>query len=112
MKNVNYGYNESQPQAETINKGGRMTKEQSNDLKAVALQLFLQNLEQKTISQMIGVTEKTVGKWAKEWRQSRSTKAETLANLNTRLLKLTADPMTPINDIKSLVWIIQQVGTN
>jgi transposase-like protein len=111
MKTVNYGYNESQPQAETINKGGRMTSEQSNELKALAYQLYLQKINQKSIGKMIGVTEKTVGKWAREWKQSQNINTETIANLKARLLKLTADPMTPIADIKSLVWIIQQVET-
>ena len=109
MKKVNFGYNETQPQAETINKGGRMNAEQSNELKAVAYQLYLQKINQKSISQMIGVGEKTVGKWAKVWKQSRTVKEETIDNLKARLLKLTADSTTPIADIKSLVWIIQQV---
>jgi hypothetical protein len=112
MKNVNFGYNETQPQAETINKIGRMTTEKSNELKAIALQLYIQQLEQKTISQMTGVGVKTIGKWAKEWKQSRNTKAETLKNLNARLLTMTADLTTPIDDIKSLVWTIQQLDPN
>lgn len=112
MKNVNFGYNETQPQPETINKIGRMTSEKSNELKAIALQLFLQQLEQKTISQMTGVGVKTIGKWAKEWKQSRTTKTKTIRNLNARLLTMTADPTTPIDDIKSLVWTIQQLDPN
>ena len=109
MKNVNFGYNETQPQPETINKGGRMNTEQSNELKAVAYQLYLQKINQKSISQMIGVGEKTISKWTKVWKQSRTVKEETIDNLKARLLKLSADPTTPIVDIKSLVWIIQQV---
>lgn len=112
MKKVNFGYNETQPQAETINKGGRKPAEQLNELKAVAFKLYMQQVSQKAIGQMIGITEKTIGVWAKEWKQARTTKAETLANLNTRLLKLTADPLTPIADLKSLVWILQQIATN
>jgi transposase len=109
--NVNYGYNEAHPTA-PINKGGRPNTNKSNEQKALAYNLYFRNISQKEIGKQLGITEKTIGKWAKEWRQADTVKADTLANLEKRLLAMTSDNTTPIVDIKSLVYVIQQLKTN
>ena len=107
--NVNFGYNETQSQADTNNNGGRKSFEQTKQLKAMGRELFNKNLMQKTIAKMIGVTEKTVGVWAREWKQSKTIESETLSNLKNRLLALSIDKMTPIQDIVNLMLVIEQL---
>jgi hypothetical protein len=108
MENVNYGYNEIQPVV-PINKGGRGSANKFNNQKkkALAYNLYCRNISQKSIGKQLGIGEKTIGNWAKLWKQSQSIEIDTLANLKSRLLTMSNDSTTPIVDIKNLVSIIQ-----
>ncbi|MDD2674126.1 MAG: hypothetical protein PHF81_04540 [Flavobacterium sp.] len=108
MKNVNYGYNEAQPVA-PVNKGGRPNVNKSNELKALAYNLYFRNITQKEIGKQLGISEKTIGNWAKEWKELRVTEATTITNLKNRLLEMTTDKNTSVVDIKNMVSIIQQL---
>lgn len=111
MNTVNYGYNETHPTA-PIKKSGRKGQPiKKTDEKIEAIQLLKTGLSQKEVSERVGVTEKTLGKWAKECKESQKIEADTLANLKSRLLTMTTDNTTPIVDIKNLVSIIQQLET-
>lgn len=111
MKKVNYGYNEAHPETETIKKGGRPPLKQTILQKAKALELYKLDFTQKQISEKIGVGEKTIGKWAKDWKQAQSVEATTLTNLKNRLLEMSINKATPIVDIKNLISVIQQLET-
>ncbi|MBB1192602.1 hypothetical protein DNC80_02830 [Flavobacterium sp. SOK18b] len=112
MKNVNYGYNEAQPvETLTNKKGGRPTLKQTILQKAKALELYKMDLTQKEIGEKLGITEKTIGKWSKEWKQAQTIETTTLANLKNRLLAMSIDKTTPIVDIKNLILVIQQLET-
>lgn len=110
--NVNYGYNEAHPTA-PINKTGRKGQPQRKTIeKSEAIQLLKTGLTQKEVSERVGVTEKTLGKWAKECHHAQKIEADTLTNLKNRLLTMTSDNTTPIVDIKNIVSIIQQLENN
>jgi DNA-binding transcriptional regulator LsrR (DeoR family) len=111
MENVNYGYNEAHPTV-TINKGGRPNINKTNEQKALAYNLYFKNINQKEIGKQLGISEKTISKWAKDWKESKTVKTDTIDNLEKRLLTMTNDSTTPIADIKSLVYVIQQLKTN
>lgn len=109
MKNVNYGYNETHPTA-PLDKVGRQRTKTAEKLEAI--QLLKTGLTQKEVSERVGVTEKTLGKWAKECHHAQKIEADTLTNLKNRLFAITGDKTTPIVDIKNLVSIIQQLENN
>jgi predicted DNA-binding protein (UPF0251 family) len=112
MNNVNYGYNEAYPTA-PINKVGRKGQPTRKAIeKTEAIQLLKTGLTQKEVSERVGVTEKTLGKWAKECHNAQKIEADTLTNLKNRLLAITSDNTTPIVDIKNLVSIIKRLETN
>ena len=111
MKNVNYGYKEAQPEAETIKKGGRPPLKQTILQKAKALELYKLDLTQKQISEKLGVGEKTIGKWAKDWKQAQTLETTTLTNLKNRLLEMSTNKATSIVDIKNLISVIHQLET-
>lgn len=110
MKNVNYGYNEAQPvETLTSKKSGRPTLKQTIVQKAKALELYKMDLSQKEISEKLGITEKTIGKWSKVWKQADTIEITTLANLKNRLLEMSTNKETPVVDIKNLISVIQQL---
>lgn len=80
--------------------------------KSEALQLLKTGLTQKEVSERVGVTEKTVGNWAKEYRHAQKIEADTLANLKNRLLEMSIDKTTPIQDIVNLLLVIEQLEDN
>lgn len=113
MKKVNYGYNEAHPEAETIKKAGRKGQPTRKALeKTEAIQLLKTGLTQKEVSTRVGVTEKTLGKWAKEHYKANKIEATTLANLKMRLFNASGDAGTTSEVIKNLVWSIQQLEKN
>ncbi|ELY2016207.1 helix-turn-helix domain-containing protein [Flavobacterium psychrophilum] len=110
--NINYGYNEAHPTA-PINKVGRKGQSTRKAIeKSEAIQLLKTGLTQKEVSERVGVTEKTLGKWAKECHHAQKIEADTLANLKNRLLALSIDKTTPIQDIVSLMLVIEQLENN
>lgn len=67
---------------------GQLTKEQQIEAQAKAQDLFLnKELAQNEIARIVGVTEKTIGKWKKEygWQELRKARKTTRVNV---LLKL------------------------
>lgn len=107
--NVNYGYNEAHPEAETIKKVSckSVAKFKSFE-KSEAIKLLSTGMTQKDIAIKLSVTEKTIGNWAKECKHALTVEAETLTNLKARLLAMTKNN-APITDIKNLVTVIQQL---
>ena len=108
--NVNYGYKEAHPMP-FINKGGRPSTNWQNEKKALAFNLFCNNVTRKDIGKQLGVGAKTIGFWAKEWTKPSTVEVLTLTNLKARLLQMTSDHATPIVDIKNLVSVIQELET-
>lgn len=111
MNTVNYGYIEAHPTAPIKKQGRKGQPIKKTDEKIEAIQLLKTGLSQKEVSERVGVTEKTLSKWAKECKESQKIEADTLANLKSRLLTMTTDNTTPIVDIKNIVSIIQQLET-
>lgn len=111
MKNVNFGYNETQPTTQS-NKGGRPTANKTRQQKEIAHNLYKKNISQKEIAKQLNTTEKTICKWAKEWKEAKTIEFNTITNLKKRLLEMTTDEQTSITDIKNLVSIIQQFENN
>jgi predicted transcriptional regulator len=116
MEKTNFGYSETQPTetqiTKTKSKGGRLQNEKYNLQNKLAYDLYCRNLNQKEISKQLGITPKTVSKWAKIWKQTRSIEKETLANLKSRLLEMTNNKTTPITEIKNLVSVIMTLESN
>lgn len=112
MENVNHGYNETQPndQIKKERRKGQPIKKTTEKIEAI--QLLKTGLSQKEISERVGVTEKTVSKWAKECKEAQMIEITTLANLKNRLLEMSTDKATPIVDIKNLISVIQQLESN
>lgn len=110
MENTNFGYNETQP-TPTINKGGYSAVIFARMQKPLAKDLYLKNISQKEIAKQLGVTEKTVGRWAKDWRQSKTTEADTIDNFKKRLLEMSIDKTTPMQDVVNLMLVIEQLET-
>lgn len=72
--------------------------------KIEAFELYKQGFNQKEVAQKVGVTEKTLGQWVKDWKST--TKA--IANLKRRLMELT-EQNAPIEQIKQVSDIIKQL---
>ncbi|AMA50443.1 helix-turn-helix domain-containing protein [Flavobacterium covae] len=102
MKQVNYGYNETQPTMPK-NKGGRPSTEATSKKKEQFIKLIKSGATQRQISIELGINEKTAGIWAKEYREggNRLDPMETM--FNQRIKLLLNDPNASIIDIKNLV---------
>lgn len=68
-----------------------------------ALELLDKGYEQKQVAQIVGVTEKTVGNWAKKYRTSLKLSKSNITLLETRLNTMLQDPKAKTTDIKNLV---------
>jgi predicted transcriptional regulator len=77
--------------------------------KKKALQLINQGHSQKDIAIKLNVSEKTVGKWAAEWRYIDNQKNESIKNLTIRLNELSLNKDSKISDIKDLVLCIKEL---
>lgn len=72
--------------------------------KKQAKALFLKgNITKKEIAQRVGVQEKTIGNWTKEWDAKRSGLLVAVNNCFNRLNEKLADPQADPNEIKILV---------
>lgn len=110
MENTNLRYSETHP-TPPKNKGGYSAVLLARIQKPLAKDLYYKNISQKEIAKQLGITEKTVGRWAKEWRQSKTIEADTIANFKNRLLEMSIDKTTPMQDVVNLMLVIEQLET-
>lgn len=78
--------------------------------KSKAFALYGTMTTRKEIAQKVGVTEKTLRGWFKEWEQKEALSKQTIENLKRKLDAISLDPNTPVQDIKDLVWCISQLS--
>jgi uncharacterized protein YjcR len=77
--------------------------------KTQAIKMFTEGQTRKAIAQKIGVHPKTIANWVNGIVIKESVKKETLKNLQLRLLALSKDTQTPIEDINQLIICIKKL---
>ncbi len=73
------------------------------------LNLYSEGLNQKEIAFKIGLTEKTVGNWLKNVKQSEASNSERLVELENKLKELLQDKSSSTADIKNITIAIKQL---
>ena len=68
-----------------------------------AIKLMKQGKNNKEISQKIGITEKTCGKWLRPYRKNINTLQHTETFIIERLNKALKDKATPLGEIKKML---------
>jgi|SRR5690554_650262 len=80
-----------------------MTKTQKPNEKQTAEYLYHKGaLTQKQIAKKVGVTEKTLSRWAKSWKPRKSGLSEAVINCINRLNDKLKDPKATAYEIKTL----------
>jgi transposase len=77
--------------------------------KQEAIKLLRTGITQKEVSKNVGVNEKTMSIWAREWKQEAVLDNRSIANLKNRLFETSANIDTPTEALKNLVWCIKQL---
>lgn len=78
--------------------------------KSKAFALYGTTKTQKEIANQIGVSDKTISKWFKEWGKQELLSKQILENFQRKLETISLDPSTPVQDIKDMVWCISQIS--
>ena len=64
-------------------------------------------IPKKTIAVIVGVTEKTVASWLKDYQELEQTTKDNIIALNNRLKDLLENPKTPTNEIRDIAYSIE-----
>ena len=64
-------------------------------------------IPKKTIAVIVGVTEKTVATWLKDFQELEQTTKDNINALNNRLKDLLKKPKTPTNEIRDIAYSIE-----
>ena len=73
------------------------------------LSLYGKGFNQKEIALKIGVTEKTVGNWLRDVKESEVDNTASLKKLENKLKKLLQDKSSSTEDIKNITIAIKQL---
>lgn len=77
-----------------------------------ACSLFTTGMTRKEVSTTVGVSQKTAGQWFKTWKQETENVHKSIKNIKARLLQLTANENTPVQDIKDLAYSLDLLQRN
>lgn len=83
----------------------KVIKMQNKEKYSQAVELASKGVQQKDIAVQIGITEKTVSRWLKDWKAQQSKHSKLLDELQTRLEKAIANPDTKPSEIKELAQV-------
>ena len=64
-------------------------------------------IQKKKIAFIVGVTEKTVSTWLKDFQELEQTTKDNIIALNNRLKDLLENPKTPTNEIRDIAYSIE-----
>ena len=83
----------------------KVIKTENRNKYSQAVEMALTGISQKEIAQIVGVTEKTVGKWLRELNEQKSNHIALVKDLQKRLKETINNPNSKPSEIKELMQV-------